>query len=705
MDLKDKITALLISNPHGLKAATMAAKIGVTRHEINSFLYSHNNVFQIDENYIWTLKNSAPISANTAVTPEKTAKVAEKSVSKASKITTRANTHQYAFCSTVETFLSMSEAQWISDMQDGFNQSFKLPLGNIQIGVWRDCFRVLKDALPRFNAGYPNFHIVFEYALPYESGRRPDVVLVSNEFLIILEFKKKNSVLRSDIDQTAAYLRDMEEYHYESRNKNIFALLVVTEMKDQYYKDDTISVVSGDLLYTGLADCVAGRTTACDIDTWLHSRYEPLPTIVEAAKMFVKKEELPNIRRINSTCIPQAIECLNEISEYAKSNRKHVVAFVTGVPGAGKTFLGLKYVYDICNDYENVNSVYLSGNGPLVSVLTDALHSSVFVKDLHKVVIQYITNEAPDFNNNIIVFDEGQRAWDRKQMSEKRNTTKSEPDIMIELCTKRLDWCVLLVLVGEGQEIHNGENSGIAQWNAAIQNSTMSWDVLCPEKLDNVFADRKILNLPNRSALNLSQSLRTHLAGDVSSFVNALISGEIEKAKSLANKVKAAGFPMYVTRNLDAAKDYLRQRYDGEPTKRYGMIASSKGNILRRHGMDNSFQGSVGMFYIGKWFNAEPDDRRSCCALTSVATEFSCQGLEIDMPLIGWDSDMQWDGHKWKKFKTTEPEDSDANTYRKNSYRVLLTRGRDGFVIFVPNEETLDSVYYLLKEVGVDGLE
>lgn len=233
----------------------------------------------------------------------------------------------------------------------------------------------------------------------------------------------------------------------------------------------------------------------------------------------------------------------------------------------------------------------------------------------------------------------------------------------------------------------------------------MSWDVLCPEKLDNVFADRKILNLPNRSALNLSQSLRTHLAGDVSSFVNALISGEIEKAKSLANKVKAASFPMYVTRNLDAAKDYLRQRYDGEPTKRYGMIASSKGNILRRHGMDNSFQGSVGMFYIGKWFNAEPDDRRSCCALTSVATEFSCQGLEIDMPLIGWDSDMQWDGHKWKKFKTTEPEDSDANTYRKNSYRVLLTRGRDGFVIFVPNEETLDSVYYLLKEVGVDGLE
>jgi hypothetical protein len=289
-------------------------------------------------------------------------------------------------------------------------------------------------------------------------------------------------------------------------------------------------------------------------------------------------------------------------------------------------------------------------------------------------------------------------------MSEKRNTSKSEPDIMIELCTKRLDWCVLLVLVGEGQEIHNGENSGIAQWNTAIQNSTIQWDVLCPNKLDSVFPGKRILNVSNRNALNLSQSLRTHLAGDVSTFANALISCDISKAKEYARKVKSSGFPMYVTRNLETAKEYLRQRYQGEPTKRYGMIASSKGNVLRRHGMDNSFQGSVGMFYVGKWFNADADDRRSCCALSSVATEFSCQGLEMDMPLIGWDNDMQWDGRKWKKYKISEPDDSDANTYRKNSYRVLLTRGRDGFVIFVPDEESLDSVYYLLTDVGVEEL-
>lgn len=547
---------------------------------------------------------------------------------------------RYCYADTVDNFLKTDVASWISEMRSRFTAEYDLPLDTTQIGVWKDCYKVLQRELIQFNSNHPNFSIVFEYGLPYESGRRPDVVLVCAEFVIVLEFKKKNRILAADFDQACAYQRDIEEYHYESRTRNVMTLLVETELKDTYYDEDTISVCSGDLLHVALEDCVAGRTTACNINKWINSRYEPLPTIVEAAKIFVKNEELPNIRRVNSTCIPQAISCLNEVSEYAKKNSRHVVAFVTGVPGAGKTFLGLQYVYDICKDYRNVNSVYLSGNGPLVSVLTDALHSSVFVKDLHKVVIQYITNGAPDFNNNIIVFDEGQRAWDKKQMSEKRGTTKSEPDVMVELCSKRLDWCVLLVLVGEGQEIHNGENSGLAQWNTAIERSSLKWDILCPSKLDTVFSGHAKLNIGDRNALNLSQSLRTHLAGDVSTFANALVSGNIETAKKYANPIKRQGFPMYVTRNLDLAKRYLRERYADEPSKRYGMLASSKGNILRKYGMDNSFYGALGSYSVGKWFNAEADDPKSCCALAACATEFSCQGLEIDMPLIGWDSDM-----------------------------------------------------------------
>lgn len=620
----------------------------------------------------------------------------------------RAKHSRCCYAENINTFLGENKSDWIAKMKVTFMTMFALPLGESQVRAWKDCFDVLAEQLPPIAETHPNFDIVFEYCLPYESGRRPDVLLVSKEQVIVLEFKQNFRVIHADIDQTAAYARDIREYHYESRGSKVDAILVLTHADESVADVDVITGVEISpraTLSEVLRRVLEKENSKADIVRWLSSRYEPLPTIVEAAKLFVKNKELPNIRRVNSTCIPQAIECLTEISEYAEANKKHVVAFVTGVPGAGKTFLGLKYVYDICKSSEHVNSVYLSGNGPLVAVLTQALHSSVFVKDLHKVVNQYISNGAPDFRNNIVVFDEGQRAWDVHQMSAKRNTNKSEPDIMIELCAKRLDWCVLLVLVGEGQEIHNGENSGIVQWNTAIDKSELDWEIICPDKLTEVFQGKNIIENKNRSALNLSMSLRTHLAGDVSKFANALIDGDIAAARALSDGIIQQGFGMYVTRDLNHAKRYLRERYREEPTKRFGMIASSKGRLLRHWGMDNSFQGALGIFYVGKWFNAEPDHPKSCCALDTVATEFSCQGLEIDMPLIGWDNDMLWDGSKWAKFKSAEAEESDTNTYRKNSYRVLLTRGRDGFVIYVPPAEEMDAVYAVLLEAGIKTVE
>lgn len=617
-------------------------------------------------------------------------------------------TMRCCYANTLPAFLSEDRSAWVSKMKDAFQHLLKMPLSDSQVRAWKDCFDVLTEQLPPIAVTHPNFDIVFEYCLPYESGRRPDVLLISKEQVIVLEFKQNFRVIHADIDQTAAYARDLREYHYESRNSNVSAILVLTHADEQVSATDIttgVMVAPRSTLADVISKVLNTENTKTVITQWLNSRYEPLPTIVEAAKLFVKQEELPNIRRVNSTCIPQAIECLTEISAYAEANKKHVVAFVTGVPGAGKTFLGLKYVYDICKSSEHVNSVYLSGNGPLVSVLTQALHSSVFVKDLHKVVNQYLSNGAPDFHNNIVVFDEGQRAWDAHQMAAKRNTTKSEPDIMIELCAKRLEWCVLLVLVGEGQEIHNGENSGIVQWNTAIDKSDIEWEIICPDKLLGVFPGKNIIENDNRSALNLSMSLRTHLAGDVSKFANALVDGDIALARSLSDGILKQGFGMYVTRNLNHAKRYLRERYQNEPTKRYGMIASSKGRLLRQWGMDNSFQGALGIFYVGKWFNAEAYDPKSCCALEAVATEFSCQGLEIDMPLIGWDNDMLWNGTSWAKFKRTESEDSDVNTYRKNSYRVLLTRGRDGFIIYVPPVAEMDPVYAVLLEAGIKPVE
>jgi len=612
------------------------------------------------------------------------------------------------YANALTSFLEEDKVSWIEKMKQSAKELSDMPLSESQVRAWKDCFDVLKEELPPVTKTHPNFDIVFEYLLPYESGRRPDVMLVSNEQVIILEFKQKFKVFHADLDQTAAYARDIQEYHYESRSKKVSASLVLTHADDSDIDRDLITdviVAPRKKLYEAICQVLEKENTRTDLKQWLSSKYEPLPTIVEAAKLFVKQEELPNIRRVNSTCIPQAIECLKDISNYAEENKKHVIAFVTGVPGAGKTFLGLKYVYDICKSSDYVNSVYLSGNGPLVSVLTTALHSSVFVKDLHKVVNQYLTNGAPDFHNKIIVFDEGQRAWGSKQMAAKRHTDASEPEVMVELCSKRLDWCVLLVLVGEGQEIHNGENSGIKQWDEAVSKSDLEWEIICPEKLDAVFPEKILLQDKKRSALNLSMSLRTHLAGDVSKFANALVDGDIATAKSLSGDIIKQGFSMYVTRDLQRAKVFLRARYYDQQNKRYGMIASSKGKLLRQWGMDNSFQGALGIFYVGKWFNEGVDHPKSCCALDTVATEFSCQGLEIDMPLIGWDNDMMWNGTIWERYKKSEPVDSDVNTYRKNSYRVLLTRGRDGFIIYVPPVTEMDPVYNVLLEAGIQKVE
>ena len=607
---------------------------------------------------------------------------------------------RYCYADTVVNFLNTQESDWIREMKSGFSDAYMLALGEVQVGVWKDCYRVLKRVLPKFNHDHPNFHIVFEYSLPYESGRRPDVILVSNEFVIILEFKKKNGILVADIDQTAAYARDIEEYHYETRSRDVSAILVATEMTGQYYDDQGISICSADLLHVALDHSLAGETTECDIDKWINSKYEPLPTIVEAARMIMRKEQLPNIRRVNSTGIPEAIKLLEETTEYAKKEKKHILALVTGVPGAGKTFLGLQFVYNICEDDHAVNSVYLSGNGPLVQVLTDALGSNVFVKDLHKVENEYIRNGAHDFHSNVIVFDEGQRAWDKKQMfDKKRGHNVSEPDVMVKLAEDRLDWCVLLVLVGEGQEIHNGENAGITQWNDALNSSGMEWEVICPDKLAPVFKHDQKMIKGDCNKLDLTVSLRTHLAGDVSNFVNAIIEGDIAKAKTHTKSIFDAGFTMFVTRDLDTAKEYCRVRYDGNMDKRYGMLQSSKAWNLKRYGVYSPFRPNY-----GAWYNTPVGSGNSCCDFKIAMSEFGCQGLELDMPVVCWGTDMRWNGRSWDLFDSDEPANSDANTYRKNSYRVLLTRGRDGFIVYVPDDRTLDGVYELFVELGVKTL-
>jgi DUF2075 family protein len=604
------------------------------------------------------------------------------------------------YSNSIGGFLGANRDEWLQEMRSAFSDEYWLALGDSQEHAWVDCFDTLQDQLSSLD---PAYSIIFEYALPYESGRRPDVILLSKEQVLILEFKMKPTALPEDVDQAGAYARDIREYHFESRDKDVKAVLVLTRAKGIHPTNNAgVTVCSGDCLAETIEAKQTATVTACDLSAWMDSKYEPLPTIVEAARMFMKNEELPHIRRVQSTVIPQTLENLKKLTDHARDTKAHTIAFVTGVPGSGKTYLGLQYVYDIQGHGGAVNSVYLSGNGPLVKVLTDALGSNVFVKDLHKVENEFLRNGAPDFSNNVLVFDEGQRAWDTKQMVAKNRGNFSEPDVMIRLAEQRLEWCVMLILVGEGQEIYNGENSGIGLWNQAMKNGSKHWEMICPPKLADVFGGQTMATGLDPEAFDLKIPLRTHLAGDVSDFVNLLIDGDLAAAAAKVPAIYDQNYNMYYTRDVEKAKQYCRDRYRGEINKRFGLLCSSKAKGLDPYMHVPEFRDPPTNY--GKWFNTPQGDSRSCCALTEVVTEFGVQGLELDMPIVGWGTDMMWDGYTWKLYKPNEDEDSDGNTYRVNSYRVLLTRGRDGFIAFIPPKPEMDCIEDLMKTVGVKKL-
>ncbi len=643
------------------------------------------------------------------------AAAAPERVSRAEPLMTR----KYCYVGSVEDFMGTEKAAWEREMRSAFREETDLSLGQSQIDAWADCCDVLQKELTGDLSG---FNIVFEYVLPYESGRRPDVLLVSNEAVIILEFKRKSVALAEDLDQVADYGRDIRGYHYESRDKIVVPILVLTRAEGVSDVGNGVRICSADRLMENINAVIGdiGAITSCDVHKWIDSKYEPLPTIVEAARRFWREEELPNIKRVHAgTNLDEALACLKSAAEDARSNRKNVLALVTGVPGAGKTFLGLRFVYDVCEANDNQNSVFLSGNRSLVEVFQDALGNTSFVKDVNKEIRQFIDYGATEFNKNIVVFDEGQRAWDGPQMTKtykSKSKGRTEPDVLVQLCDERLEWCVFLVLVGEGQEINTGENGGIRQWCKAVVQSEKNWSVVCPGKLVDAFegADVRVCD-----DLDLKVSIRSHAAGEVSNFVNRFIAGDWDGAAALLDKIPQQDFHMYYTRDLSRAKRYCRGKYDHQPEKRYGMLVSSKARDLSGLGMPQPIwpkptwvDGKVWikkkaklypnepgrLWKVAPWFNRESNHPDSCCQLSVAITEFDCQGLEIDMPIVGWGNDAQLDKGRWD-FKGDGGEEV---PYRKNSYRVLLTRGREGFIVYIPKGR--DDIADIFDRVGVKEL-
>lgn len=577
---------------------------------------------------------------------------------------------------TVEQFLAEHESLLMARLSDQHAHYYTRQPGISQRSAWETEVRVLGQSLatiPRAAA----WGLLIEYELPFEGGRRVDKIALAGSSVVALEFKETTHVLRADLDQVRAYARDLAEYHSQCRDRTVNPLLVLPNRPDLDESIEGTRVVGPPALSDALTD-LAGAGASLPVDDWLNGTYAPLPTLVEAARRVFTDQPLPAIKRAESAGVPELLAWLHTLVDEVRTREERHLVLISGVPGSGKTLVGLQFVHER-GEQGRAEAVFLSGNGPLIEVLQHALKGhKVFVKAIRKFILEYgVRTENPP-PHNVLVFDEAQRMWDREYVRLQHNHEQSEPD-MIASIAGRPKWSVIIGLVGEGQEIYLGEESGIGQWRDAIVRSGIPFVVHAPPHLASAFED---VDLRPNESLNLTFSLRTHRAENVQGWVAAVLAGDIGAASQIAPELRTAGYDIYCTTDLERAKAYTMSRYAEEPDKRYGLLASSKARNLEQLGINNNFF-AMQALKIGPWFNAERGDPLSSSSLRMPVTEFQCQGLELDLPIVCWGDDLEWLDGKWVARRVTRKA-RDSRQLRINSYRVLLSRGRDGAVIYLP---------------------
>ncbi|MGF1514023.1 MAG: DNA/RNA helicase domain-containing protein [Elainellaceae cyanobacterium] len=625
----------------------------------------------------------------------------------------------YGWMGTVAAFLETHPEGWLQTLAQNYATLYAQQATQSQRDAWADSYGVMQSplaALAKTRPASADWTMIFEYELPREGGRRPDLVMLAEGNVLVLEFKQKSYAAASDRDQAAAYARDLTDYHSGCRQQLVTPILVPTRGRGGDSGDGDTGIASGSplVLYPNGIEAYLRALPARlpdmdppdippDIDpqAWGQADYAPLPTVIQAARQIFQHEPLPDIKRARSARIPEVMDYLHQLAAQAAAKRERHLVLVTGVPGAGKTLVGLQFVHQHPSQNEGASAVFLSGNGPLIQVLQYALKSKVFVQAVRNFYIQHQVRRQTAPAEHIIVFDEAQRAWDAERMQEKYGIESAAAGAVLRIAQRIPNWCIVLGLIGEGQEIHVGEEEGTEQWNGAISavSGEAPWQVHCSPEQAGYFTALSAGQIHADDRFNLTTSLRSHRAADLQTWVAHLLDGELAAAAALMPKLRADGCSAYLTRDLEAAKAYCRDRYAGKPAKRYGLMASSRARNLADYGLPNDYL-ATRRVKPGPWYIDPPDSPLSCCALDSAVTEFGCQGLELDFPVVGWGDDLRWDGEGWTT-TTRQKNVTDPRRLRINSYRVLLTRGRDGFVVFAPPEGKMDQTAAALQAAGL----
>ena len=622
-------------------------------------------------------------------------------------------------------------------------------LEQTQRDAWLEEINILKDVLYQFKG-----KIYFEYSIP-RMGKRIDVLLLIKSVIFVLEFKVgEKDFTQYSIEQVYDYALDLKNFHETSHEQFIAPILTPTKainpppfvaatpLNDKLLEPIKCSV---DLLAQTIEkvlDFAEGSTI--NQAKWNLGGYSPTPTIIEAALALYNGHSVSEISRSDASAInlSQTTDAISEVIRSSKEKKHKSICFVTGVPGAGKTLVGLNIANSHRDEKNELYSVFLSGNGPLVEILREALardkvrHEKERLRNMKKgkaisIVKGFIQNVhhfrdecLVDLNRppieHVALFDEAQRAWNKQQTTNfmlrrkgVRDFNKSEPEFLISCLDRHSDWAVVVCLVGGGQEIFTGE-AGISEWIDSLNRSFQDWHIyISPHLTDSEYGTGRVLqeiktrkNVQYDDKLHLSVSMRSFRAENVSLLVKQLLDLETGEAHKTLTKVEDK-FPIAITRDISKAKKWLKKHARG--TERYGIVVSSQAERLKPQAI---FVKSP-MKPI-HWFLEGKDDVRSSYYLEDVATEFQVQGLELDWTCVTWDADFRYKSEGWeqKSFqgnRWNNISSADRKNYQKNAYRVLLTRARQGMVIVVPpgdvedptrNPDFYDSTFEYLKKIG-----
>lgn len=621
-----------------------------------------------------------------------------------------------------------------------------------QIDAWRTEIDLLRATCQRVldaRAEARTWAVLLEFEIPRRQ-RRPDVVLLAGTVLFVIEFKVGAARFdRSAIWQVEDYALDLHEFHAASGGSPIVPILVATNASASHRPQVTLTPTVAPVQCLRVSDLaeailsIAPRHPQTEaplrLEEWVNSAYRPVLSVIEAAERLFAQHSVREISHAYADNLGETCDAVVQAVRDAQTNKSRTVCFVTGVPGSGKTLAGLSAVHDPELRKEGrACGVFLSGNVPLVRILCEALardrargESSLaesrrkvrtFVQSVHTFIKEYgIEKPHQRPYENVIVFDEAQRAWDAQQVALKHDIEKSEAQLVLEIMSRCEGWSVIVALIGEGQEIHKGE-AGLAEWMRAIQAQSGSWQVVASPHTrvqhgQALFvAESDPIEVTWRASLHLEVSVRSPRAKNLHEWVDRVLSRRPEEAAAIMREITA--YPVVLTREIEEARQWLRDR--SRRDRRCGLVSSSRSLRHRAYGLELS-SGFRHGYSFEDWFLRGPEDVRSSFQLEVAASQFECQGLELDWVGLCWGGDLCIDpmtgewvarhfvGDRWQRVGR---EEAIANLF--NTYRVLMTRAREGLVLWIPpgspSDPSLDpapltATAEFLKRAGVRAIE